>query len=157
VEGRLNRWGKKKGRTEVRPKFREEKPEGLAMLSGRPGVAPHDEFRAENVNKWLTSRFFWGRWLFFLSGGGILLPLVPSAAKLHRMTTPQHRRLSDKILSAFDQACQQHELDVAELLVKALELTLTRAGGKGNVDKRHELGPVVEAYEKLQRLRKDVG
>jgi len=70
------------------------------------------------------------------------------------MTPPANRRLSDKILAAFDQACQRHELDVAELLVKALELTLTRAGGKGNVDKRKELGPVVEAYSKLQRLRK---
>jgi hypothetical protein len=71
------------------------------------------------------------------------------------MTTAQDRRLSDKILSAFDQACQRRELDVAELLVKALELTLTRSGGKGNIDKRHEFGPVVEAYAKLQRLRKD--
>ena len=71
------------------------------------------------------------------------------------MTAAQDRRLSDKILSAFDQACQRRELDVAELLVKALELTLTRSGGKGNVDKRREFGPVVEAYAKLQRLRKD--
>ncbi|HXX03026.1 MAG TPA: hypothetical protein VEI03_10420 [Stellaceae bacterium] len=63
------------------------------------------------------------------------------------------RRLSDKILAAFDQACERRELDVAELLVKALEMTLTRVGGKGNVDHRHELGPVVEAYARLQRLR----
>jgi hypothetical protein len=49
---------KKKGRTEVRPKFREEKPEGLAMGSGRSGVAPQDEFSPENVNKWLTSSLF---------------------------------------------------------------------------------------------------
>jgi hypothetical protein len=28
---------KKKGRTEARPKFREEKPEGLAMRSGGTG------------------------------------------------------------------------------------------------------------------------
>ena len=63
------------------------------------------------------------------------------------------RRLSDKILDAFNQACERHELEVAELLVKALETTLTRTGGKGNVDQRHELGPVVEAYAKLQRLR----
>jgi hypothetical protein len=94
---------------------------------------------------------------FFLGRKGILLLFDRVAAKLRPMTSSLDRRLSDKILSAFDQACQQHELDVAELLVKALELTLTRAGGKGNVDKRHELGPVVEAYEKLQRLRKDVG
>jgi hypothetical protein len=71
------------------------------------------------------------------------------------MATPRQRRLSDKILAAFDQACERDELDVAELLVKALEVTLTRTGGKGNVDKRTHLGPVVEAYAKLQRLRKD--
>jgi hypothetical protein len=64
------------------------------------------------------------------------------------------RRLSDKILAAFDQACERRELDVAELLVKALEMTLTRTGGKGNVDQRRELGPVVEAYTRLQRLRR---
>jgi hypothetical protein len=63
------------------------------------------------------------------------------------------RRLSDKILAAFDQACERKELDVAELLVKALETTLTRIGGKGSVDQRQELGPVIEAYAKLQRLR----
>jgi hypothetical protein len=63
------------------------------------------------------------------------------------------RRLSDKILAAFDQACDRGELDVAALLVKALETTLTRTGGKGNVDQRQELGPVIEAYAKLQRLR----
>jgi hypothetical protein len=66
---------------------------------------------------------------------------------------PSGRRLSDKLLAAFDQACERRELDVAELLIKALELTLTRAGGKGNIDKRQELGPVVEAYARLGRLR----
>jgi hypothetical protein len=64
-----------------------------------------------------------------------------------------HRRLSDKILAAFDQACERQELDVAELLVRALELTLTRTGGKGNVDQRTVLGPVIEAYERLKALR----
>jgi hypothetical protein len=64
------------------------------------------------------------------------------------------RRLSDKILAAFDQACEQGELAAAELLLKALEASLTRTGGKGNVEKRQELGPVVEAYARLQRLRR---
>lgn len=68
------------------------------------------------------------------------------------METPQ-RRLSDKLLSAFDQACERGELDVAELLVRALELTLTRAGGKGSVDQRLELGPVIETYARLKQLR----
>ncbi len=68
------------------------------------------------------------------------------------MDTPQ-RRLSDKILSAFDQACDRGEMEVAELLLRALELTLTRAGGKGHVDQRDELGPVLEAYARLKQRR----
>ena len=68
------------------------------------------------------------------------------------MNTPQ-RRLSDKILSAFDQACERGELEVTELLVRALELTLTRTGGKGSIDQRVELGPVVETYARLKQAR----
>ena len=68
------------------------------------------------------------------------------------MNTPQ-RRLSDKILSAFDQACERGEIDVAETLVRALELTLTRVGGKGSIDHRVDLGPVVEAYARLKQMR----
>ena len=64
------------------------------------------------------------------------------------------RRLSDKILDAFDQACARGDVLVAELLLNALDATLTRAGGKGHVEKRRELGPVVEAYARLQRLRR---
>ncbi|HWG79400.1 MAG TPA: hypothetical protein VN681_06480 [Stellaceae bacterium] len=72
------------------------------------------------------------------------------------MNTPQ-RRLSDKILSAFDQACERGELDVAEMLVRALELTLTRTGGKGSIDQRIELGPVIETYARLKQARSVTG
>jgi hypothetical protein len=75
-----------------------------------------------------------------------------SARLLFVMNTP-HRRLSDKILSAFDQACERGELDVAEMLLRALELTLTRTGGKGSVDQRVELGPVIETYARLKQAR----
>ena len=39
----------------MRPKFREEKPEGLAMRTGGPGLAPQEKNRAEFLNKQLTS------------------------------------------------------------------------------------------------------
>jgi hypothetical protein len=87
--------------------------------------------------------FFWGARFFSGTGDDMVRPA---------MNTPQ-RRLSDKILAAFDQACERGELDVAELLVRALELTLTRTGGKGSVDQRVELGPVVETYARLRQLR----
>ncbi len=67
--------------------------------------------------------------------------------------THQNRRLSDKILLAFDQACDIGEVDVADHLVRALELTLTRIGGKNSVDKRGDLEAVDNAYERLHKLR----
>jgi hypothetical protein len=63
------------------------------------------------------------------------------------------RRLSDKILAAFNQACEQKQVDTAEHLLRALELSLTRYGGQNNSDKRSHLGPVVEAFGKLETLR----
>jgi hypothetical protein len=63
------------------------------------------------------------------------------------------RRLSDKILAAFNQACEQKQADTAEHLLRALELALTRYGGQNNSDKRSQLGPVVEAFGKLEALR----
>jgi hypothetical protein len=73
------------------------------------------------------------------------------------MEQPPRRRLSDKILAAFDQACDRHELDVADLLLKALEVTLTRVGGHGQVDKRQDTQPLTEAFLRLQQLREEVG
>jgi hypothetical protein len=63
------------------------------------------------------------------------------------------RRLSDKILAAFNQACEQKQVETAEHLLRALELSLTRYGGQNNSDKRAQLGPVVEAFGKLEALR----
>jgi len=67
---------------------------------------------------------------------------------------PQYdRRLSDKLLVAFDQACDQNFMAVAELLLRALEIALTREGGANRVDKRQDLGPVIAAYARLKELQ----
>ena len=63
------------------------------------------------------------------------------------------RRLSDKILAAFNQACEQKQVETAEHLLRALELSLTRYGGQGKSDGRSQLGPVVEAFGRLEALR----
>jgi len=66
---------------------------------------------------------------------------------------PQYtRRLSDKILMAFNQACEQHAVEVAELLIHALELALTREGGLGKTDNRKNLEAVFEAFDKLKAV-----
>ena len=67
--------------------------------------------------------------------------------------TEYTRRLSDKILFAFNQACDQGYFDVAEVLIKALELALTRQGGAGRTDNRQNLQAVTDAYSRLQTLK----
>jgi hypothetical protein len=69
---------------------------------------------------------------------------------------PLPRRLSDKLLAAFDQACEQGQVEVAELVLKALELVLTREAGPGERERRAHLGPVVEAFGRLKMLREKV-
>lgn len=67
--------------------------------------------------------------------------------------TEYTRRLSDKILFAFNQACDQGYFDVAEVLIRALELALTRQGGYGKTDNRQNLQAVTDAYARLQTLK----
>jgi hypothetical protein len=67
--------------------------------------------------------------------------------------TEYTRRLSDKILFAFNQACDQGYFDVAEVLIRALELALTRQGGFGNTDHRQNMQAVTDAYSRLQTLK----
>ncbi len=63
------------------------------------------------------------------------------------------RRLSDKILLAFDQACETDSLDCADMMLKALEISLTTMGGPGAVDRRLNMEPYNHAFERLQTLK----
>jgi hypothetical protein len=68
--------------------------------------------------------------------------------------TEYTRRLSDKLLAAFHQACDQKQIEIAETVLKALELALTHEGRDRNADRRGETGPVVEAFARLQELKR---
>ena len=67
----------------------------------------------------------------------------------------QGRRLSDKILDAFDMACERDDIEVAEGLYKTLEIVLTRYGGAGKNDGRHNVEFIREASGRLEKLRAD--
>jgi len=67
------------------------------------------------------------------------------------------RRLSDKLFAAFQQACEQNDIEVAELIVRALELVLTREGQGAKSERRDEAGPAVEAFGRLKELKKKRG
>lgn len=61
------------------------------------------------------------------------------------------RRLSDKILNGHKQACESGNVEVAEVLLRALEQELTAIGG-GRHDRRTTTAPYERAYERQQRL-----
>ncbi len=64
-----------------------------------------------------------------------------------------HRRLSDKLLIAFDQACAVGELAVAHELLCSLEGLFSRPSRYADQDRRKNLESLVEAHERLWTLR----
>jgi hypothetical protein len=69
--------------------------------------------------------------------------------------TPRHtRRLSDKILIAFHQACDMSDLKIAEYLLQLLEVMLTRASAHVEGNRRRNTESFVAAHERLWHLRR---
>lgn len=67
---------------------------------------------------------------------------------------PRHtRRLSDKVLVAFHHACDTSDLEIAEHLLRILELMLTRRPANTDVSRRRSLEGLVAAHERLWHLR----
>ena len=67
------------------------------------------------------------------------------------------RRLSDKIIDAFDMACDKNDLEVAEGLYRVLETALTRYGGKNVDDRRQNVEFIRQASDRLNAMRETVG
>ena len=65
------------------------------------------------------------------------------------------QRLSDLILAALNLAVNQKDLNVAEMLSRALDMAMTRnAGGKDFVERRDFSSDVEHTLVNLQKLRK---
>jgi hypothetical protein len=68
--------------------------------------------------------------------------------------TPRYsRRLSDKILIAFHHACDQSDFEVAEELLRVLEMMLTRRPLTPDGTRRRNMESLVAAHERLWHLR----
>ncbi|MBG78643.1 MAG: hypothetical protein CL570_06410 [Alphaproteobacteria bacterium] len=64
-------------------------------------------------------------------------------------------RLSDRIFAALDMAIQQEDVAIAELLLPALERSMTRnAGGGEFVERRNYPDELVEVIDRLEKLKK---
>ncbi len=67
---------------------------------------------------------------------------------------PRHtRRLSDKILIAFHHACDQGDFEVAEELLRVLEMMLTRRPVLPDANRRKNMETLVAAHERLWLLK----
>ncbi len=76
-------------------------------------------------------------------------PFAESASPLPR----QGRRLSDKILVAFHQACDVTDLEVAESLLRTLEVMVTRKPLPHQSGRRRDMESLIAAHERLWWLR----
>ncbi len=65
----------------------------------------------------------------------------------------QTRRLTDKILLAFHQACDQRDLEVAEELLRVLEMMVSRREVTPGQNRRKSIESLVAAHERLWYLR----
>lgn len=64
-------------------------------------------------------------------------------------------RLSDRILIALELALEQKDADISEILVRALELSMTRHTGGGDfVERRDYPAEIEKAMDILRTLRK---
>ncbi len=63
------------------------------------------------------------------------------------------RRLSDKILIAFHQACDQADFEIAEQLLHILEMMLKRRPLLPDNNRRRSMESLVAAHERLWHLR----
>lgn len=71
------------------------------------------------------------------------------------MAENKYQRLSDKIFDAMKMAIDQQDLQIAEQLLRAMEMAMTRgAGGKDFVERRAFSKDVEAALMKINDMRK---
>ncbi|MBR0651978.1 hypothetical protein GXW78_20100 [Roseomonas terrae] len=66
---------------------------------------------------------------------------------------PGSRRLVDKILIPFHQACDQQDLEVAARLLKIVEVMLQKPAATIHADRRRTVQLLVAAHERLWLLK----
>ena len=66
---------------------------------------------------------------------------------------PRVRRLFGKVLTPFHMACDQGDFEVAEKLLRVLEMMMDRDPTNRDGDRRRNLDGLVAAHERLWSLR----
>lgn len=69
------------------------------------------------------------------------------------MSPDKNRRLSDKIIAAHNQACEEKNKEVAELLLRALEVQVTAIGGADITEHRKSMPELDDAFLRHEELK----
>ncbi len=78
----------------------------------------------------------------------------PAATRPSGATPPrQSRKLADRVLIAFHQACDQGELEVARRLLDIYEFMALRRESAGDASRRRAMDALVAGHERLWHLR----
>lgn len=67
-----------------------------------------------------------------------------------------YHRLSDRVLEALKLALEQKDIAIAELMTRALEMSMSRnAGGRGFVERREFSQEMEAVLDKLNQLKRE--
>ena len=69
-------------------------------------------------------------------------------------TSSPQRPLTEKILAAFDLACQQRDLEVAQHLHRSLELLLSKPPAPEDRNHRAAIEAAMAAFDRLGELKR---
>lgn len=71
-----------------------------------------------------------------------------------KTTEPGFTRLSDRILFALEKALDQEDVAICDMLVRALDMSMTRNAGGGEFIERRDYPPEIEkAMDRLAALK----
>ncbi len=76
----------------------------------------------------------------------------PSSDTTTAIAPRYRRRLSDKILAAFHQACDQNDVAVATALLGVLEFAMYSSVGRGRNERHRDQKGLLAAQERLWHL-----
>lgn len=65
----------------------------------------------------------------------------------------RRRRLTDKVIEAFEQACDEGEIEIAEELFWALEAAISRATSPAGVERRATTDSIARASARLEWIK----
>ena len=82
---------------------------------------------------------------------------IADSPLFHDNVPPGHRRLSDKILTVFHSACDLSDLETADTLLRLLEVLTMRGPRPETGNRRLNVDSLVNAYERLWRLKNPDG